>query len=119
MMWRIAQLLAPQLMKRPPTFLPVQIEKSIMSPTIELLCGHRSVRHFTDREPVTDARRGVLPARTSTSSSVFTVQLYYHTYYRSGAARALVPLTGGQSMWRRPAEFWYLRRFLSSFADLP
>ncbi|HAD0084114.1 TPA_asm: oxygen-insensitive NADPH nitroreductase, partial [Salmonella enterica subsp. enterica serovar Typhimurium] len=25
-----------------------------MSPTIELLCGHRSIRHFTD-EPVTDA----------------------------------------------------------------
>ncbi len=28
-----------------------------MSPTIELLCGHRSIRHFTD-EPVTDAQRG-------------------------------------------------------------
>lgn len=28
-----------------------------MSPTIELLCGHRSIRHFTD-EPVTDAQPG-------------------------------------------------------------
>ncbi|HAK47848.1 MAG TPA: oxygen-insensitive NADPH nitroreductase, partial [Salmonella bongori] len=25
-----------------------------MNPTIELLCGHRSIRHFTD-EPITDA----------------------------------------------------------------
>ncbi len=29
-----------------------------MSPTIELLCGHRSIRHFTD-EPVTDAQLGL------------------------------------------------------------
>ncbi len=32
-----------------------------MSPTIELLCGHRSIRHFTD-EPVTDAQREAIIA---------------------------------------------------------
>lgn len=47
-----------------------------MSPTIELLCGHRSIRHFTD-EPVTDAQH--------VQFQFFTVQLYY-PYYRSGAA---------------------------------
>ncbi|EPV8423347.1 TPA: oxygen-insensitive NADPH nitroreductase, partial [Escherichia coli] len=25
-----------------------------MTPTIELICGHRSIRHFTD-EPISDA----------------------------------------------------------------
>ncbi|MEX8986608.1 nitroreductase family protein, partial [Salmonella enterica] len=40
-----------------------------MSPTIELLCGHRSIRHFTD-EPVTDAQReAIIAAARSTSSS--------------------------------------------------
>lgn len=42
-----------------------------MSPTIELLCGHRSIRHFTD-EPVTDAQReAIIAAARSTSSSSF------------------------------------------------
>ncbi len=27
-----------------------------MTPTIELICGHRSIRHFTD-EPISDAQR--------------------------------------------------------------
>ncbi|SUF96377.1 nitroreductase A [Salmonella enterica] len=60
-----------------------------MSPTIELLCGHRSIRHFTD-EPVTDAQREAIiaAARSTSSSSFFTVQLYY-PYYRSGAARGV------------------------------
>lgn len=26
-----------------------------MTPTIELICGHRSIRHFTD-EPISDAQ---------------------------------------------------------------
>ncbi|MCB8673747.1 hypothetical protein LJD68_22640, partial [Escherichia coli] len=28
-----------------------------MTPTIELICGHRSIRHFTD-EPISEAQRG-------------------------------------------------------------
>ena len=27
-----------------------------MTPTIELICGHRSIRHFTD-EPISEAQR--------------------------------------------------------------
>ncbi|MGS9064438.1 nitroreductase family protein, partial [Salmonella enterica subsp. enterica serovar Infantis] len=39
-----------------------------MSPTIELICGHRSIRHFND-EPVTDAKReAIIDAARSTSS---------------------------------------------------
>ncbi len=56
-----------------------------MSPTIELLCGHRSIRHFTD-EPVTDAQReAIIAAAQHVQFQFFTVQLYY-PYYRSGAA---------------------------------
>lgn len=57
-----------------------------MSPTIELLCGHRSIRHFTD-EPVTDAQREAISAQ-HVQFQFFTVQLYY-PYYRSGAARGV------------------------------
>ncbi|WP_348260335.1 nitroreductase family protein, partial [Salmonella enterica] len=42
-----------------------------MSATIELLCGHRSIRHFTD-EPVTDAHReAIIAAARSTSRCSF------------------------------------------------
>lgn len=59
-----------------------------MSPTIELLCGHRSIRHFTD-EPVTDAQReAIIAAAQHVQFQFFTVQLYY-PYYRSGAARGV------------------------------
>lgn len=51
-----------------------------MSPTIELLCGHRSIRHFTD-EPVTDAQREAIIAAARCTQHVqfqfFTVQFYY------------------------------------------
>lgn len=44
-----------------------------MTPTIELICGHRSIRHFTD-EPISEAQReaiinSVNSARATSSSS--------------------------------------------------
>lgn len=76
-----------------------------MSPTIELLCGHRSIRHFTD-EPVTDAQReAIIAAARSTSSSSFTVQFYY-PYYRSGAARGVSAPDGRAKHVAQAAEFW-------------
>lgn len=83
-----------------------------MSPTIELLCGHRSIRHFTE-EPVTNAQReAIIAAARSTSSSSF---LQCSTIIRitdKTLREALVPLTGGQSMWRRPPSFGYFAPIL-------
>lgn len=41
-----------------------------MTPTIELICGHRSIRHFTD-EPISEAQREAIinSARAASSSS--------------------------------------------------
>lgn len=45
-----------------------------MTPTIELICGHRSIRHFTD-EPISEAQReAIINSARATSSSVFAVQ---------------------------------------------
>lgn len=52
---QVAKRLAPQLMNRPPQYSRSEREK-IMTPTIELTCGHRSIRHFTD-EPISEAQR--------------------------------------------------------------
>lgn len=67
-----------------------------MSPTIELLCGHRSIRHFTD-EPVTDAQReAIIAAARSTSSSSFLQCSSIIRITDRALREALVPLTGGQ-----------------------
>ncbi len=40
-----------------------------MTPTIELICGHRSIRHFTD-EPISEAQReAIINSARATSSS--------------------------------------------------
>lgn len=66
-----------------------------MSPTIELLCGHRSIRHFTD-EPVTDAQReAIIAAARSTSSSSFLQCSSIIRITDRALREALVPLTGG------------------------
>lgn len=41
-----------------------------MTPTIELICGHRSIRHFTD-EPISEAQREAIINARATSSSSF------------------------------------------------
>ncbi|EDH8178023.1 nitroreductase NfsA [Salmonella enterica subsp. enterica serovar Typhimurium] len=81
-MWRIAQLLAPQL------------------------SGHRSIRHFTD-EPVTDAQReAIIAAARSTSSSSFLQCSSIIRITDRALREALVPLTGGQKHVAQAAEFW-------------
>lgn len=44
-----------------------------MTPTIELICGHRSIRHFTD-EPISEAQREAIinSVRATSSSSFFS-----------------------------------------------
>ncbi len=48
-----------------------------MTPTIELICGHRSIRHFTD-EPISEAQREAIinSARATSSSSCSAVALF-------------------------------------------
>lgn len=42
-----------------------------MTPTIELICGHRSIRHFTD-EPISEAQReAIINSARATSVPVF------------------------------------------------
>lgn len=42
-----------------------------MTPTIELICGHRSIRHFTN-EPISEAQReAIINSARATSSSSF------------------------------------------------
>lgn len=44
-----------------------------MTPTIELICGHRSIRHFTD-EPISEAQReAIINSARATSSSSFSL----------------------------------------------
>lgn len=48
-----------------------------MTPTIELICGHRSIRHFTD-EPISEAQREAIinSARATSSSSALPTKRY-------------------------------------------
>lgn len=52
-----------------------------MTPTIELLRSHRSIRHFTDA-PVSDEQRAeiIASAQAASTSSFFTMHLH-HPYY--------------------------------------
>lgn len=77
-----------------------------MTPTIELLCSHRSIRKFT-RQPVTEQqRKAILDSARATSSSNF---LQCSTIIRvtdPTLREQLVALSGGQRYVASAAEFW-------------
>lgn len=59
-----------------------------MTPTIELICGHRSIRHFTD-EPISEAQReAIINSARATSSSSF---LQCSSIIRSAVALFALP----------------------------
>lgn len=67
-----------------------------MTPTIELICGHRSIRHFTD-EPISEAQRERLltapvrrPVQFLQCSSIIRIT-------DKALREELVTLTGGQN----------------------
>lgn len=77
-----------------------------MTPTIELLCSHRSIRHFTD-QPITDAQREAIFAGARAASSSSFLQCSSIIRVTDPALREqLVSLTGGQNHVARAAEFW-------------
>ncbi|WP_034945606.1 oxygen-insensitive NADPH nitroreductase [Erwinia oleae] len=77
-----------------------------MTPTIELLCSHRSIRAFTDAA-IDDARRdAIIAAAQSASSSSFLQCSSIIRITDRSLREQLVTLTGGQHYVGQSAEFW-------------
>ncbi|MBB6926018.1 nitroreductase family protein [Escherichia coli] len=77
-----------------------------MTPTIELICGHRSIRHFTD-EPISEAQReAIINSARATSSSSFLQCSSIIRITDKALREELVTLTGGQEHVAQAAEFW-------------
>jgi nitroreductase len=78
----------------------------VMTPTIELLCRHRSIRAFSDR-PLTEAQRqAIIQAAQSASSSSFLQCVSIIRITDADAREQLVHYAGGQSYVAQAAEFW-------------
>lgn len=67
-----------------------------MTPTIELICGHRSIRHFTDKPVSAAQREAIINSARATSSSSFLQCSSIIRITDPALREALVPLTGGQ-----------------------
>lgn len=77
-----------------------------MTPTIELLRSHRSIRHFTDA-PVSDEQRAEIIASAQAASTSSFLQCTSIIRITDPTLRErLVPLTGGQQHVAQAAEFW-------------
>ncbi len=77
-----------------------------MTPTIELLCAHRSIRHFTD-QPITPAQReAIIASARATSSSSFLQCSSIIRVTDNAMREQLVTLSGGQQHVAQAAEFW-------------
>ncbi len=77
-----------------------------MTPTIDLLRSHRSIRHFTDR-PISDEQRHAIIASAQSASSSSFLQCSSIVRITDPQMRAaLVTLTGGQQHVADAAEFW-------------
>ncbi|SFF03911.1 nitroreductase [Phytobacter palmae] len=77
-----------------------------MTPVIDLLRAHRSIRHFT-QEPITAAQREAIIASAQAASSSSFLQCSSIIRVTDPALRQqLVTLTGGQQHVAEAAEFW-------------
>lgn len=77
-----------------------------MTPTIELLCAHRSIRHFTDRPVTQEQREAIINSARATSSSSFLQCSSIIRVTDAAMREQLVTLTGGQQHVAQAAEFW-------------
>ena len=77
-----------------------------MTPTIDLLCSHRSIRTFTDRKITQEQRTAILIAAQSASSSSFLQCSSIVRITDPQMREALVTLSGGQKYVAQAAEFW-------------
>jgi len=77
-----------------------------MTPTIDTIRAHRSIRHFTDR-PISDAEReAIVDSARATSSSSFLQCTSIIRITDPAMREKLVTLTGGQPHVAQAAEFW-------------
>ncbi|WHP29932.1 oxygen-insensitive NADPH nitroreductase [Trabulsiella odontotermitis] len=77
-----------------------------MTPTIDLLRSHRSIRHFTDK-PISEAQRNAIIASAQAASSSSFLQCSSIIRVTDPSLRAqFVTLTGGQQHVAQAAEFW-------------
>ncbi|MGP9436022.1 oxygen-insensitive NADPH nitroreductase [Ewingella sp. AOP8-B2-18] len=77
-----------------------------MTPTIDLLRSHRSIRSFTD-QPITDEQReAILSAAQSASTSSFLQCSSIIRITDPALREKLVEFTGGQKYVASAAEFW-------------
>lgn len=77
-----------------------------MTPTIELLRSHRSIRAFTDQQIDDSQREAILAAAQSASSSSFLQCSSVIRITDKALREKLVGLTGGQKYVGTAAEFW-------------
>ncbi|MER1975284.1 oxygen-insensitive NADPH nitroreductase [Pseudocitrobacter faecalis] len=77
-----------------------------MTPTIDLLLSHRSIRQFTDK-PISDEQRAAIIASAQAAPSSSFLQCSSIIRITDKAMRAqLVEMTGGQQHVAQAAEFW-------------
>lgn len=77
-----------------------------MTPTIDLLRSHRSIRAFTDRAISDEQRAAILAAAQSASSSSFLQCTSIIRITDPALREQLVTLSGGQKYVAEAAEFW-------------
>ncbi|MEZ3498048.1 oxygen-insensitive NADPH nitroreductase [Pantoea sp. KPR_PJ] len=77
-----------------------------MTPTIDLLCSHRSIRSFTDRAITAEQREAIINAAQSASTSSFLQCSSIIRITDPALRQQLVTLTGGQQWVADAAEFW-------------
>lgn len=77
-----------------------------MTPTIEVLLNHRSIRQFTDEPIRDDQRQAIIASAQATSSSSFLQCTSIIRITDKAMREQLVGLTGGQQHVAQAAEFW-------------
>ena len=77
-----------------------------MTPTIDLLCSHRSIRSFTDQKVSAEQREAIIAAAQSASTSSFLQCSSIVRVTDPALREQLVTLTGGQTWVAEAAEFW-------------
>ena len=92
-----------------------------MTPTIEVLLNHRSIRQCTDEPIRDDQRQAIIASAQATSSSSFLQCTSIIRITDKAMREQLVGLTGGQQHVAQAAEFWVFcadfNRHLQIFPD--
>lgn len=77
-----------------------------MTPTIDLLCAHRSIRHYTDKPIGERERQAILASAQATSTSSFLQCTSIIRITDPALRERLAVLAGNQQHVAQAAEFW-------------